>query len=234
MSLRIVSATRTHEALFWRASYLGRSLLRIPETIRPAITIRYDNRGDNLLALGVVYNNAIDAGDDTDTLLLVHDDVYIHDWFVTARIEEALTRYDIIGLAGGRNPDYAHPSWGLHFDSDLRPDGWQEGQVRSGYVNHFDLLCPDISVYGPVPAQVDLLDGLFLAFRVSTIRQASIRFDESYRFHLYDLDFCRTATESGLTLGTWPIAVTHDSGGDYDDDEFLAAARAYLAKWSKA
>ena len=45
-------------------------------------------------------------------------------------------------------------------------------------------------------------------------------FDPALRFHLYDLDFCRTAHTKGLSVGTWPLAVTHQSGGAFGGPEW--------------
>ena len=81
-----------------------------------------------------------------------------------------------------------------------------------------------LSVYGPTPDFCTLLDGLFLAVRTRKLREAGIYFDTRFRFHMYDIDFCRQATEAGILMGTWPIHVTHGSGGNFA----LAAARALL------
>lgn len=40
-----------------------------------------------------------------------------------------------------------------------------------------------------------------------------VRFDPALGFHLYDLDFCRSAIEARLKIGTWQIANTHASDG---------------------
>ena len=91
------------------------------------------------------------------------------------------------------------------------------------------IVADDIST--PAPRACQLLDGLFLAVRTDKLKIHGVRFDPRFRFHLYDLDFCRSALEAQLRLGTWPIAVTHDSGGAYDSSAFKEAARMYLDKW---
>jgi len=146
-------------------------------------------------------------------------------------VAEALERFDVVGLAGSENPDLSQPAWGLRFDERLNPMGWQPGLVRSGAVNHFDYACPNVSLYGPTPMACSLLDGVFLAIKTSEIKARGVRFDPRFDFHCYDIDFCRTAADKGLRLGTWPIAVTHDSGGAYGSEAFKRAARAYLDKW---
>jgi GT2 family glycosyltransferase len=188
-----------------------------------------ENRG--ILGLPEVYNNAIDTASDEDMLVFVHDDVYIHDWFLKRRVQEALDSFDVVGLAGSVNPNLREPSWGLEFDHDLRPTGWQPNLVRSGVVNHFDYAAPSPSRYGPTPKRCQLLDGLLIAVQVGRLEEAGVRFDPDFRYHLYDLDFCRTATAAGLRLGTWPIAVTHNSAGGFDTEAFRHAASMYLNKW---
>ena len=58
-----------------------------------------------------------------------------------------------------------------------------------------------------------------------------MRFDERFPFHFYDLDFCRSARANGLRLGTWPITLTHQSGGRFGIPEWRKAYADYLNKW---
>ena len=75
------------------------------------------------------------------------------------------------------------------------------------------------------------MDGLLLAARRDTLVARDVRFDERFLFHFYDLDFCRTARARGLKLGTWPLAVTHQSGGAFGSPGWKSAYQTYLAKW---
>jgi GT2 family glycosyltransferase len=234
MKLRLVAATQLSEALFWDASYLGRSLRRIPESLRPQTMLAFNNTGKKVRGLSEVFNLALDRTEADTNIVFVHDDVYLNDWFLSQRVAEALERFDVVGLAGSSNPDLSQPSWGLCFDQHLNATGWQPGVQRSGAVNHFDYACPNVSIYGPVPLRCTLLDGLFLAVRTSALKERAVRFDPRFSFHCYDIDFCRSAAEKGLRLGTWPISVTHDSGGAYASEAFKRAARAYLDKWAAA
>ena len=86
-----------------------------------------------------------------------------------------------------------------------------------------------VSWYGPTPSEVKLLDGVLLAAKAATLLDGGVRFDPQFAFHFYDIDFCRTAARAGLRLGTWPIAVTHASGGRFGSPEWQAAAEAYFA-----
>jgi len=229
--VKLVSATQVSESVFWDATYLGRSLRRIPEGLRPPTAIAYANTGPRARGLSEIFNQLIEQTEPETQLVFLHDDVYLNDWFLVQRVLEALERFDVVGLAGSANPDLSQPSWGLCFDAELRPRGWQPGLRRSGGVNHFDYACPNVALYGPTPLACQLLDGVFLAVRTAVLKQRGVRFDPRFKFHCYDIDFCRTALDQGLRLGTWPIAVTHDSGGAFGSESFRQAARMYLEKW---
>lgn len=231
MKLKIVSASQVAQSSFWSSTYLGRSLRRIPQSLRPPQMIAFGNTGPKAIGLSQIFNLALDKTDADTDLVFVHDDVYLNDWFLAQRVAEALERFDVVGLAGSSNPDLSQPSWGLCFDGNLNPIGWQPGLVRSGAVNHFDYACPNVDVYGEMPMACSLLDGVFLAVRTSALKARDVRFDTRFDFHCYDIDFCRTAAAKGLRLGTWPIAITHDSGGAFGSAAFKRAARAYLDKW---
>ena len=103
----------------------------------------------------------------------------------------------------------------------------------SGVIGHGNVF-PDLrqlSVYGKPGQEVKLLDGVFLAARSEVLAEKELQFDPRFDFHFYDMDFCRTARERGLKLGTWPIALTHQSGGSPSQGPWLEAYKIYLAKW---
>lgn len=184
------------------------------------------------MGLSEIFNKALDEADPETNLVFLHDDIYLNDWFFAQRVLDALQQFDVVGIVGSVNPDLSQPSWGLRFDGNLDATGWQPGLQRSGAINHFDYASPKISLYGPTPLACKLLDGAFIAVKTSAVKHQGVRFDPQFRFHCYDIDFCRSAAEKGLRIGTWPISVTHDSGGSYGTEAFKEAARAYLSKWS--
>jgi GT2 family glycosyltransferase len=63
------------------------------------------------------------------------------------------------------------------------------------------------------------------------LQEHNVRFDPRFDFHFYDLDFCRTARQKGLRLGTWPICVTHQGKGAFGTPEWRRNHQAYLTKW---
>ena len=65
----------------------------------------------------------------------------------------------------------------------------------------------------------------------ATLIAHDLRFDPRFRFHFYDMDFCRQAELKGLRMGTWPISVVHKSGGSYGGPAWQESYRAYLDKY---
>jgi protein O-GlcNAc transferase len=241
---RLISATRLSEADFWAQSLLGKSLRQMPEELRPELRVTFDNEGSDAEGLSTVYNRALHNCPAERHLLFVHDDVFLHDPFLQWRIAEGLARFDVLGLAGSRGTDGEMPSWALAFDAHFNCTGWHRPPVQfSGAVSHApadaielgSTRAPpvEISQYGNLPAECDLLDGLFLACNTEALRAHDVRFDPQFRFHCYDVDFCRSARQVGLRLGTWPILVTHGSAGSFGAPTWKEAARRYLEKWHR-
>lgn len=185
------------------------------------------------MGLGTFYNMCIKISKPGDILVFVHDDIYIHDWFVATSVRKAMTHFSVVGPAGSRTPDLSQPSWILNFTDDLKPLGWQEEAGLSGAVSHLTPESPQVTYFGEAPSPCLLLDGLFLALDADAVKGKDLQFDEQFDFHCYDLDFCRAATKAGLAIGTWPIPVTHASIGAFGTARWRKAARRYLAKWSQ-
>ncbi len=222
--IEFVSATRSTLAEFRSSTALGRSLPRVAynRTIVPRVTV------ENTTGLPTLYNRAIDDDTDNDILVFLHDDVFIDDYFIGQRVVEGLKAFDVIGLAGTRRRLPGQHIWASIAEQGLKFDS----KYLSGILAHRhgpgDFL---VSAYGPAPAACELLDGVFLAARRSKLRAAGVRFDERFKFHFYDLDFSRTARNAGLRLGTWPIAVTHQSAGVFGSASWHEAKAVYFDKW---
>lgn len=231
----LCSVSRLSRPAFIETSLLGRSLRSIPQERLPRLAVLLDNGAPNpVTGLAQAYNDFLGGAGGDDFLLFVHDDIFIHDWFLLERLTEAFQHFDVVGVAGNTQPDMAQPSWALQFKPDLSPAGWQDRSKLSGSVGHGDPAAPPVSLYGPTPAACGLLDGLFMAVNARRLREAKVKFDTRFRFHCYDLDFCRTASAAGLRIGTWPVAVTHASGGNFDSPEWKREAEVYLNKWAGA
>lgn len=219
----IVSATRLSEIDFWNKSPLGISLRRLAHDRRLVARLTFANRR----GLPEIYNTRISAGDSSDMLVFVHDDVWIDDYFLADRVIEGLRNYDVIGVAGNRRKVQHQPAWAF-VDTKFT---WDDRAHLTGSVAHGGHPFGPISYFGAVPADCELLDGVFLAANTATLKENKVFFDPRFEFHFYDMDFCRSARQCGLRLGTWPICLTHQSGGAFGTQPWKQKYRAYIEKW---
>jgi hypothetical protein len=221
----IVAATKYDKLYFERFTYLGIALKRLSFDKSIESWIAYENRG----ALAPPYNTCLTEANRDKIVVYTHADVYLDDYFLAARLAEALQRFDVVGVAGNKRLAPRQPSWA--FVTDWPQFQWDRPENLSGAVCHFADAGSVVSVYGPAPAECQLLDGVFIAARVGTLLDHNVRFDEQFPFEFYDLDFCRTAKQAGLKLGTWPISLTHASGGSFGSPAWQKCRDLYYQKW---
>lgn len=222
--IEIVTATRLSADEFWNSSALGISMRRLSFDNRFSVQVAPSNRA----GLAEVYNTRISPANRSQIVVFVHDDVWIDDYFLADRLLAGLEAFDVIGVAGNRRRSPRQRAW--HYVS--APGQQQDRDGLSGAIAHGKTPFGRISSYGPAPAECELLDGVFLAARLRTLLDRSVRFDPLFDFHFYDLDFCRSARRAGLRLGTWPICLTHQSiGGAFESAPWLNAHAKYLQKW---
>jgi GT2 family glycosyltransferase len=221
--IEIISATRLSEDDFWNKSALGISLRRLGYDSRLITRLTFMNRR----GLPEIYNARISAEDSNDILVFIHDDVWIDDYFLADRVIEGLRTYDVIGVAGNRRKVRHQPAWAF-LDTKFT---WDESANLTGAVAHGKSPFGPISFFGAVPADCELLDGVFLAAKKAVLVENDVLFDPHFNFHFYDMDFCRSARQHGLRLGTWPICLTHQSGGAFGTRGWNEMYRAYIEKW---
>lgn len=222
--IEFISATRLTERDFWSASALGLSLRRLAHDSRLSVHVAFSNRA----GLPAIYNTRISPQNRSEILVFVHDDVWIDDYFVTDRVAAGLQMYDVIGVAGNRRRVPGQRAW--HYIS--APGHVADPADRSGAVAHGKNPFGNVAFFGPVPAECELLDGVFIAARRARLLERSVSFDARFDFHFYDLDFCRSARQAGLRLGTWPICLTHQSTGTaFESPPWMNACEKYLQKW---
>ena len=160
--------------------------------------------------------------------MFVHDDVHICDFFWADKVRAAIEAFDIVGLAGNRRRVARQPGWAF-IDTDFT---WDKPAFLSGVVGHGrGFPCTRVSVYGPPGRACKLLDGVMLVADSRRLIDTGLRFDPQFAFHFYDMDFCRQAERRGLSMGTWPISIVHESGGAYGTPAWRAAYRRYLRKY---
>jgi glycosyltransferase involved in cell wall biosynthesis len=230
--IRFVCATRESRDEFFTKTPLGRSLLlyrTFPR--RQAIELRLF--AENRQGLSSVYNVAIEEARTTPVVLVfVHDDVYLNDYYWAYHLFNALEKFGIMGLAGNRRRAPGQASW-MFLDERFIPDHPENLSGVVGHGNGFPDL-RQLSVYGDPGQEVKLLDGVLLAARSTTLLEKQLRFDPQFKFHFYDMDFCRQAELRGVSMGTWAISVIHASAGRLGEADWQAAYRRYLEKYGEA
>jgi GT2 family glycosyltransferase len=222
-TIHLVCATRSSNTDFWQKTALGISLRRMLFDQRLKFSIFCDNHD----GLPVIYNHAINMAEEGSYLIFMHDDVWVDDYFLAQRVIDGLDKYDIIGVAGNSSRSDFQPAW-IFPDGSLKRDSEDN---LSGVVAHGEAPFGEINYFGVTPKEVVLLDGVFLAAKKNSLLKAGIFFDEKFEFNFYDLDFCRAAIDKGLKLGTWPIAITHQSCGVFGSPAWKDAYQKYLNKW---
>lgn len=159
---------------------------------------------DNKKGLSEVYNSfIIDPKFTNDILLFVHDDIEIKDLFLVETLNES--PYTVTGLAGTKTANLnSAAAW--HLMSDR--------QHFVGEVMHVKENNIWTTVFGPSQSRALLIDGLFMAINIEHIINTSIRFNEKFKFHHYDLSFCLECNKQKVPVGVMPIAVIHHGLGD--------------------
>ena len=224
--VRVVCATRLSEAEFLRESALGRSL-----SLQDSDNCQLQLYPNNRMGLGQRYNHAIeDARGRPAALVFVHDDVWLGEKRWSAAVLKGLQAFDVIGVAGNRRRLAKQPAWAF-IDQQL---SWDEPANLSGKVGRGkgDAPC-GINDYGASSQSVKLLDGLLLAADSRVLLENEVRFDPVFQFHFYDMDFCRSCERKDLRMGTWPISVVHESGGDFGSLAWKVGYVRYLNKWGE-
>lgn len=182
--------------------------------------------------LPVCYNRFIDDNPDADWIVFIHDDVSVDDEEIYNVLTLAFEEYDVVGLAGCKNPRIQHPAlW------HIMAGGMGSGNLY-GKVWHYS---PDMqhrgpTEFGPTPERVAMIDGLFIAINREKVDEKQVRFDESNPAiaHHYDLDFSLECNKAGLKIGVVPIEVTHASPGlrSLEEPMWVAGNKWFLNKWS--
>jgi GT2 family glycosyltransferase len=221
--IEIIIASRLSKNDFWDKSATALSLRRLEYDDRWIPRVVFENKQ----GLPDVYNAHITAGASDSILVFIHDDVWIDDLFFTDRIIEGLQTYDVIGVAGNRRRIPYQPGWPF---ADIN-FSWDDHANLSGVLGHGEKSLSPINYLGPVPADCEFLDGIFLAAKKEVLRANGLFFDPQFDFHFYDMDFCRNARQRGMRLGTWPICLTHQSEGSFGSEQWFQKYFSYITKW---
>jgi len=218
----IVSATRSTKADFWAQTALGISLKKLE---KQGFHFSHHIATDNTEGLPTIYNRLIEAAPDDCYLTLIHDDVWIDDNTFFETLDDAVNVYDVVGLAGNKRLAPKQANWLFINPNQMDQEAYLSGQTACGKEPH-----GLINYYGDSQQACETLDGVMLTVSALRLKQAEVRFDEQFKFHFYDMDFCRSARLAGLELGTWVLNVTHQSAGGYNS-AWYEVYKQYLAKW---
>ena len=223
MKTAIVSASRDKN---YSKSLLAASLKPIEKyvTHTKQHELHSYNFPDNTAGLSVTYNTFLDQHPEYECVIFAHDDIFIDDLLLLDKLDAAFNDYDIIGLAGGSSPVLAPPIlWHLMCPRN----------THAGCVAHFaNEQATQIfhTAFGPTPARVALIDGLFMAVKVPLINKVGWRFNPEFTYHHYDIAGCIDANNKKLKIGVIPINVIHASPGlrSLQDPKFQASQNAFM------
>lgn len=226
---KFVVATRETQENFFKNTATGKSLkfyrfLNIDVQLFP----------ENKQGLPKVYNTVIEeCENDPCILIFAHDDLHILDYYWLDKVSTALKTFDIIGLAGSKIRHPFQPSWCFKEFKDGKFIN-ESLENLSGIVGHGKDFPPEnISVFGAPYQEVKLMDGLFIACKSNTLIKNNIRFDQDFKFHFYDLDFCRQAETKNLKIGTFDMPLIHQSLGNFYSEEWKTTMKKYFEKWGE-
>lgn len=194
---------------------------------RVTLQVAFENR----IGLSSIYNDAITRSQ-SDILIFLHDDVWLEDPALLKKIATGLRKFDVIGVAGNKKIIKNQPSW---FFSEYKNDQFIRDDLKnfSGSIYHGTPGRANLSMFGESPATCKLMDGVFLAANRETLRRSQVKFDPTFEFDFYDLDFCRQACLQNLKIGTWPIKIIHKSSGEFGKASWKHGLDLYLRKWEK-
>lgn len=188
--------------------------------------IRYNNKS---VGLCEYYNSIINTQSEFDILIFCHHDVSLKYCNLRSVVEEGLKHYDVIGVAGCREPRIVEKNlW--HWMSDRHHQrGFAAHPISLGSKELF------VTAFGPSPDRVAVLDGVFLALDAKKIKNSKARFDEQFLWHHYDIDFSLTCNKNKIRLGVWPVLINHQSPGllNVNDIEWNRSNKAFIEKWTK-
>jgi hypothetical protein len=169
-------------------------------------------------SLATRYNEAIRTAleEDSDCLILVHDDVSLEEDPIP-KLEVLFNRFDLVGVAGPKKIELKSPAlW------HLMGGGFQSGNLHGcvqhlqeeiiGYGPKYEISKPKTK-FGPYPHRVVMIDGVFMALNRDCMEK--MRFDETNpsKYHFYDLEFSLNCHLNGLSVGVGDFLITHASPG---------------------
>lgn len=182
---------------------------------------------DNSHGLSTIYNDALSKTSEYDIINFVHDDVFILDIHWQDLIYKSHEFYDVTGVAGGRNLNQSQPAWCVT-SIDLK---WDDPSNLCGSIYHGDSLDNAIlTTFGNYSGPLRAIDGVFISVKREVIVRTGIKFDTTFKFNMYDTDFCRQLNKKNIHIGLCPLSLLHASTGKVNES-YIKDFRMYQKKW---
>ena len=218
--IRIIVPTQLLEEEYRNTNYY-KALIRVCHSSQSVHECHITILENNSIGLSQLYNDYLrlytSPQNATDIIVFMHDDLEIHDAYFVEKLVKAHQSYDIVGLAGATSQDYSGntPAWHLCLKQPRDGRGFVSHYIPNpGYYNS--------AFFGPTPAQVLLIDGLFMSFNLQKLDklfdEGRELFDPEFSFHFYDMAMCVNAHGYGISVGVWPIFAIHSGLGDFNAD----------------
>lgn len=209
-TVHIIVSSRFSRFRFEAESALARSTRRL---VRQGSIKLHPVHGPQI-NIPEAFNQLILQAAPDDILLFVSEDVWVDDWLMPLRLQEALKTFDLVSIAGTKRFQPHQRYWNLkpgwpNAQGYVSPDAWEHHDHLSGcMVLGLGPGQGEIIEYGHTTSRVQMLNTAFIASKASTLQNSYLLFDVDFATYLYDIDLCLRARQKGLELGTWPIAVT--------------------------
>ena len=200
ISHRFICASRLSKEHFWESSALGTSLTNLVDAQHCEFSIAYEFNGN----LCSYYNDFLGAEYRDQVLIFVMDHIGVVDFSWHQKLNAALAQFDIVGIRGNSELSDGQPTW--WFEKFLVGSNTLSGsatlETENGSIE---------SQLGPSPLACKVLESSFIAVRATDWYAADIEFDPNIGQSFFALDFCRLASQAGLSIGTWPIRISDAS-----------------------
>ena len=213
VSHRFICATRMAEKSFWGNSALGKSLSECDDMQRCEFSFAYDFSGN----MCSYYNDSSSYENEDLILIFIMDYIGLMDPSWRTKLDAALAQFNIVGIRGNSDLSDGQPTWWFE---NLTPGS----TTLSGSVSIETTNGSTESQSGPTPLACKVLEPSFIAVRAKDLYEAEVDFDPNMGQSFLALDFCRSASQAGLSIGTWPIHIS--------DASALVSPLAHPENWS--